>query len=95
MHTYKMNNYKLEINNMIIELDATMMSKIHTYYEHQCTADYLRETYPKWSEQKIQQVAFEARELINDYGISEDEAIEEVLSRGNYKCRNRRFPKYK
>lgn len=76
-----MENLKLKIaSGQTIELTASDMSQINEYYEAQCTADYIRENHPNWDEEKIQEIAYEARKKMNDYGIDEEEAIEDAIS---------------
>lgn len=58
-----------------VELDSVDMHRVHEYYEAQCTADYLRDTYD-WSEDKVQSIAYETRRLMFKYDYTEDEAIE-------------------
>lgn len=75
-----MKNYKFTTRAGIeVELDDIDMSKVHEYYEAQCTADYLRENHEDWSEDKIQSIAYETRRQMMKYGYDELEAIEEAL----------------
>ena len=59
------------------------MCEIHSYYEAQCTADYLRENHPGWPEDKVQEIAYETRSQMDDYGFDETDAIEEAIKRYN------------
>lgn len=75
-----MKNYKILINGMTLELNEMDMMKIHQYYEVQCTADFLRENH-SWNEEKIQWIANETREIMADYNIVEEEAIDIAITR--------------
>lgn len=76
-----MENFKLKIESgHYIELTESDMCQINSYYEVQCTADYLRENHPDWEEEKIQEIANNTRDMMNDYGYDEEEAIEEATS---------------
>ena len=59
-----------------VELDAIDMHYVHEYYEVQCTAEYLRENHEDWDEDKVQSIAYEARNQMFKYDYTEDEAIE-------------------
>lgn len=75
-----MKNLKLKTNlGVEVELDVMDMVKIHKYYEVQCTAEYLEENYPDWSEEKIQKIAHETRNQMDKYDYTEEEAIEEAI----------------
>ena len=72
-----MENLKFKTRKGVeIELDAFDMSIIHQHYEEQCTADYLRENYEDWSEEKVQDIAIETRRQMDKYGYDEEEAID-------------------
>ena len=75
-----MKNLKFKTSNGIeVELDSTDMCRVHKYYEVQCTAEYLEENHPDWSEEKVQEIANETRNQMNKYGYTEEEAIEEAI----------------
>ena len=75
-----MKNLKFKTNAGIeVELDVMDLVKIHKYYEVQCTAEYLEENHPDWSEEKVQKIAYETRNQMNEYDYTEEEAIEKAL----------------
>ena len=59
-----------------VELDSIDMHRVYEYYEVQCIADYLRNTYKDWSEDKVQSIAYETRQQMFKYDYTEDEAID-------------------
>lgn len=59
-----------------VELDSVDMSRVHEYYEAQCTADYLRENHEDWDENKVQAIAWETRQQMFKYDYTEEEAID-------------------
>lgn len=59
-----------------VELDDIDMSRVHEYYEAQCTADYLRENHEDWDEDKVQAIAWETRQQMFKYDYTEEEAID-------------------
>ena len=65
--------------NRKICLDEDEMHMVHQYYIVQSTADYIRENNPDWSEEKVQEVAVEARRQMDKYGFEEETAIEEAV----------------
>lgn len=70
-----MKNYKLPNGT---ELGPEEMSDIHRYYEIQCTADYLIENH-KVPEDEAEEKAEEVRRMMDKYGFTEEEAIDEIL----------------
>ena len=62
-----------------VELDAIDMHYVHEYYEVQCTAEYLRENHEDWDEDKVQSIAYEARNQMFKYDYTEEEAIDEAI----------------
>lgn len=64
-----------------IPLSENTMMAIKNYYEVQSTADYLRENHEEWSEEEIQKIAYETRELMHDYDYTEEEAIKEAVKK--------------
>lgn len=56
-------------NGQRVELNGADMRRVKRYYEEQCTAEFLRENNPMWTEEKVQAIAIEARNLMfkNDY----------------------------
>ena len=59
-----------------VELDDIDMSRVHEYYQAQCTADYLRENHEDWDENKVQAIAWETRQQMFKYDYTEEEAID-------------------
>jgi len=64
------------------EISAELACSIMLAYERMCTANYLRDTYEEindvvqsWS------LADKVRDLMDDTGMSEDDAVYEVLSK--------------
>lgn len=72
--------FKLQ-NGKEVELNEDEMQQVHEYFQHQSTADYIRESYPQMEEAKVQQYAAIVRARMDKYGCSESEAIEDVLCR--------------
>lgn len=70
-----MKNYKLSNG---IELGPVEMSDIHRYYEIQCTADCLIENH-NVPENEAEEKAEEVRIMMDKYGFTEEEAIDEIL----------------
>ena len=68
--------FKYEIKG--ITLDEFDMQRIKEYYEQRCTAEYLVENY-NLDEEQAMRFAFDIRELMGDWNISETEAIYEIL----------------
>ena len=58
----------------IILADEDML-QITKIYEVQLTADFIRDNYENWSEEKIQWVAQRARQIMDKYGEFEEDAI--------------------
>lgn len=68
---------KFECTIKGITLDMSEMSQVNFYYEAACTAEYLLDNY-EVSEEKALDYGYEVRRLMNKYGYSEEEAIEEL-----------------
>lgn len=62
-----------------IELNENDMHVIHQHYIEQITADYLRDNHADWPEEKIQEIAIEARRQMMKHDFTEEEAIDEAL----------------
>jgi len=62
-----------------VELNENDMHAVHQHYIEQCTADYLRDNHADWSEEKVQEIAVEARRQMYKYDFTENEAIDAVL----------------
>ena len=72
-----MKNLKFKTRTGVeVELDDIDMSRVHEYYEAQCTADYLRENHEDWDEDKVQSIAWETRQQMFKYDYTEEEAID-------------------
>ena len=77
-----MKNLKILTSKGIeVELNDIDMMIINNYYEVQCTADFIRENYDLWDEEKVQWIANETRKVMDSYGIDEGEAIEVAINR--------------
>lgn len=61
-------------------LSISEASYISMAYERLCTAQYVKDLHPRFSEKRSWEVADEARNLMADYGYDEEEAICEALS---------------
>ena len=59
-----------------VVLDDIDMHRVHEYYQALCTADYLRDNHEDWDEDKVQSIAWEARNQMFKYDYTEDEAID-------------------
>ena len=80
----KVKNYSLELENgKKIELTPEEMMKISAYYKLQGLADYIRENHPRWTEEKVQIIAYEAKSDIDEYGYEESDAINEASEQYN------------
>lgn len=66
-------------NGIEIELNEKDMHAVHQHYIEQATADYLRDNHADWPEEKIQEIAIEARRQMMKYDFTEEEAINEAL----------------
>ena len=77
-----MESHNFKLKTRTIDLDESEMSIIHQHYIEQCTADYIRNRYPEWSEEKVQAIAIEARRQMYKYDYEEEEAIDIAI--GNY-----------
>lgn len=62
-----------------VELDDIDMHLIHRHYQVQCTADYIRENHEDWSEDKVQRIAYEARQQMWDYDYDEWYAVDKAI----------------
>lgn len=75
-----MKNLKLKLKTgQDIELDVCEMSHIKMYYNIQNTADFLRDNYVDWNEDKIQIIAASTRRFMDKYDLSEEEAIDSAI----------------
>ena len=70
---------KIEYKIKGITLDESELCEIHSYYEIDCTAEYLLDNYDMDEENAIE-TATEVRRLMNKYGYDEEDAISEVLA---------------
>ncbi len=70
--------FKYEIKGAT--LDQHDMMCIKNYYEQRCTAEYLAENYG-FDEERAMCLAYMVRELMDDCGCDEDEAIETVFQK--------------
>lgn len=61
------------------EINREEMSLIHEHYEIECTTEYILEKYDM-SETTARDLAREAVEKMNDYYLSEEIAVEEVMN---------------
>lgn len=62
-----------------VTLDVTDMIKIKSHYEYECTKEYIEENYPNLDAGTVHKTAVKARELMDEDGYSEDDAIAEIL----------------
>ena len=58
--------------------DMSFLSDCCLLYERMCTAQYIRELNPRISYQDCYDMADEVRNLCDDYGYTESEAISEL-----------------
>ena len=63
-----------------VEIPPEVCSDIYLAYERMCTARYIMDENPDITEEAAWDYANDARDLMDDYGVSEDEAIREVLN---------------
>lgn len=61
------------------ELDMIEMSRISGFYKAACTAEYLMDNYDVEDKDEALKKGYEVREIMDKYGMNEDEAIAEVL----------------
>lgn len=61
------------------ELDMIEMSRISGFYKAACTAEYLMDNYDVEDKEEALKKGYEVREIMDKYGMNEDEAIAEVL----------------
>lgn len=62
------------------ELDMMEMSRISSFYEAACTAEYLMDNYDIENKNEALEKGYRVREIMSDYGMSEEEAITEVFN---------------
>lgn len=63
-----------------ITLDVYDLINIHEYYEAACTAEYLMDNYDLTEEQAME-LGARVRRYMNKNNVTEDIAIEEIMSR--------------
>lgn len=71
-----MKNYVLKNG---VEITPEEMSQIHEHYEIECTTEYILENYNDINEETARDLAREAVEKMNDYHLSEEEAVSEIM----------------
>lgn len=82
MFDYHKISVDLEKETMTLPNGCTLKSfeagDIAEAYERMCTAQYIKDQHPKYSECKAWKLACKARELMENFGYEEDFAIEEA-----------------
>lgn len=63
-----------------ITLDVYELIDIHQYYEAACTAEYIMDNYDIIDEDEAMRLGYKVRELMDDYGYDEEEAIKCIMS---------------
>ena len=66
-----------------ITLNVSDLMELHSYYEAACTAEYLMDNYNISDENDAMRLGYEVRELMDEYGYDEIEAIDAVLRKEN------------
>ena len=85
MFNTQFNEVTVDIKNSKIKLpDGSILaeelcSDICLAYERMCTAQHLMDSYNVKTYKRAWELADEIREQMDDYGMTEDEAIDEVL----------------
>ena len=85
MFTQSYGNVKFDVKNMKAKLpdgtilDSSILSDICLGYERMCTADYLLSCFNIKTITAAWDNADSVRNLMDDYGYTESEAIDEVL----------------
>lgn len=85
MFDYHKISVDLEKETMTLPNGCTLKSfeagDIAEAYERMCTARYIKDQHPKYSESKAWELADKVRKLMDEYGYSEDTAVDIVIER--------------
>ena len=74
---------KIEYEIKGITLNVWEMYDIHRYYQAACTTEYIMDNYDITDEDEALQLGYRVRNLMEDYGYDEEEAIEHIMSEIN------------
>ena len=66
-----------------ITLDVCDLVRIHEYYQAACTAEYIMDNYNITDEDQAMHIGYMVRELMDDRGYDEEEAIEHIMTEVN------------
>ena len=68
-----------------ITLNDYDLMEINRYYEAACTAEYILDTYPEIkTKEEAMELGYAVRELMDKYGYNEEEAVNEVMTEGEF-----------
>ena len=79
---------KIEISNKVpfecsingVKLEIRDLVSLHEFYEASCTAEFLRDNYG-FKEEEALELGYDVRQLMDDYDLSEIDAIDEVFEK--------------
>lgn len=79
---------KIEISNKVpfecsingVKLEIRELVSLHEFYEASCTAEFLRDSYG-FKEEEALKLGYDVRQLMDDYDLSEIDAIDEVFEK--------------
>lgn len=79
---------KIEISNKVpfecsingVKLEIGDLVSLHEFYEASCTAEFLRDNYG-FKEEEALKLGYDVRQLMDDYDLSEIDAIDEVFEK--------------
>ena len=74
--------YKLDDGKV---LNVMQLGKIAEFYNAMCTAEYIQDTYNIVNEDLAKELGYCARNIMNKYDYSEDEAINQLMRDEKYK----------
>ena len=63
-----------------ITLPADVVRKVHNAYRRMCTAEYIMDNYDDVSEEEAFELAIFVRQQMQDWDMSETEAVESVMA---------------
>lgn len=76
-----MKGHWFKFENRQIYLDENEMFQVHEHYMVQRNADYLRENYPRLTEDEILTISWEWRDTELKEGYSNEDALEEMIEK--------------
>lgn len=73
---------KIEYEIKGVTLNSFDMVQIREYFAAACTAEYVQDNFHDYnlSDEESLKIGYKVRELMDDYGYDEDDAIDTVIS---------------